>query len=294
MHKIKKIGIELKYTKHRKPKEPYMKVKSRTDLAIEHHSLTEIRDTEDFTHSQIYEDGIRTDIVKILTPIGEKTLSRPIGEYVTLTFRNLPPDSLADAVKKHLVRLLPPNCQKILTVGLGNREITADAIGPYTVDRITVTGHLEAYGGIGHYAISPSVLGKTGIESFTLIKSALEASKADAVIVIDALAAESLSRLYQTVQIGSTGIVPGSGVGNHRHAIDEKTLGVRVIAIGVPTVVSSATLFRDTLEKTGRAELLDSLEDDLAKIEPYFVTPPDADVDTDRLAVLLAQAINTL
>jgi len=271
-----------------------MTVKNRTDLAIEHHSLKGIQDTEDFTHIQKSEGGIRTDIVKILTPIGEKTLSRPIGEYVTLTFSDSFPDSLADAVTACLKRLLPQNTQKILTVGLGNREITADAIGPYTVDRITVTGHLDGYAGKKHYALSPSVLGKTGIESFTLIKSALEASRADAVIVIDALAAQSLSRLYQTVQIGNTGIVPGSGVGNHRHAIDEKTLGVPVIAIGVPTVVSSATLFCDTLEKTGRTELFKTLEDDLAKIEPYFVTPPNADIDTDRLATLLAKAIDTL
>ncbi len=271
-----------------------MTAKNRTDLAIEHRSLTKVQTTEDFAHSETTENGIRTDVVKIITPIGEKTLSRPIGEYITLTFSDTIPDTLADTVAKHLERLLPEGCKRILIVGLGNREITADAIGPYAVDRLAVTGHLDGYQGKKRYALSPSVLGKTGIESFTLIKSALEASNADAAIVIDALAAQSLTRLYQTVQIGNTGIVPGSGVGNHRHAINEKTLGIPVIAIGVPTVVSSATLFYDTLEKTGRTELFDVLEDDLTKIEPYFVTPPDADIYTDRLATLLANAINTL
>lgn len=271
-----------------------MTVKKRTDLAVEHTSLTQAGDGAGFTHTETTENEIRTDVVKILTPIGEKTLGRPIGDYITLTFSESLPDRLAEAVTKQLERLLPENCHRILTVGLGNREITADAVGPFTVDRLTVTGHLEGCRGKKHYAISPSVLGKTGIESLTLVRSAREASHADAVVVIDALAAQSLTRLYRTVQLGNTGIVPGSGVGNHRHAIDQGTLGVPVIAIGVPTVVSSATLFCDVLEKTDRRDLLSSLEDDLHTIEPYFVTPPTADIETAYLADALAKAINAL
>lgn len=271
-----------------------MTFKSRTDLAIEHRSFRENANTQDYIHTRSDDGGIRADVVKILSSKGAEALSRPIGEYITLSFENPPPDTLAESVAKHVKRLLPPNLKRLLTVGLGNREITADAIGPYTVDRMTVTGHLDANAGIRRYAISPSVFGKTGIESLSLIQSAKEASNADALIVIDALAAQSLSRLYRTVQIGNSGIVPGSGVGNHRRAIDEATLGVPVIAIGVPTVVSTATLFCDTLERTGRESLLAEIENDLHEIEPYFVTPPDADLDTDRLATLLAQAIDTI
>ena len=270
-----------------------MTPKNRTDLAIEHRSLGEIHSGKGFTHSETNEGGIRTDVVKILSPIGEATLEKPIGEYVTLSFTDELHDRLVPVIASHLRHLLPKPCNRLLTVGLGNREITADAIGPFAVDGLTVTGHLNE-DGTKRFALCPSVLGKTGIESFTLIKSALTAANADAVIVIDALAAQSLARLYRTVQLGNTGIVPGSGVGNHRHAINEKKLGVPVIALGVPTVVSSATLFCDVLEKIGRATLFDDLTDDLDKIEPYFVTPPNADVYTSRIAAILADAINTL
>ena len=267
--------------------------KARTDLAIEHKSLSKPCQSEDYCYTQTTENGVKCEVVTITNAAGEKLLGRPIGEYVTLTFSDDSLPALSEVLAHHVKRMIKDRGARILAVGLGNREITADAIGPRAIEGLIVTGHLENTDG-KLFAIAPSVLGKTGIESLALIQSAKEASKATLAIVIDALAAKSTSRLYQTVQIGNTGIVPGSGVGNHRHAICEKTLGIPVIAIGVPTVVSTATLLCDTLENAGLSHLFDTLEDTLNEMEPFFVTPPDADVHTDLLATVIAGAINML
>lgn len=266
----------------------------RTDLAIEHQTITDKKIGEGFRHRHAENGDMTVDTVEILDKNGEKALQRPKGVYITLTFDRPSHPDLSKSIAKEIGRLLSPDCRRILTVGIGNRDITADAIGPLVAKGIRVTGHLENVDGKRHFAFSPDVLGKTGIESLALIERAREASSADAVIVVDALAAQSLKRLYKTVQIGSGGIVPGSGVGNHRAAITKESLGVPVIAVGVPTVVSSATLVHDTLKGTSLSSLYEKLDPILRDMEPFFVTPPDADTDTEILAAAIAEAINSL
>ena len=271
-----------------------MKFSPRTDLAIEHETIRSNKPASGFLHKRRSENGIEADCVTVLDKRGEKALDRPIGRYVTFTFNTPENESLSSALTAELKRMLDKNGKRLLCVGLGNRAITADAIGPMTVDRLEITGHLENENGNRLFAIAPGVLGKTGIEGFTLIKAACEAANATALLCIDALAAQSTKRLYQTVQLGTSGIVPGSGIGNHRHALTEDTLGVPVIAIGVPTVVSSATLLFDTLTALDLSPLVPPLEKALSESEPFFVTPPDADSQSEALAGVIASAINSL
>ena len=265
---------------------------TRTDLAVEAAGFISDYKTEDYRHHRSRENNVFRDTVEILSDRGAKALAREMGTYVTFSFTRDDIPALHKEIAQSL-RTLIGEKRRILTVGLGNRDITADAIGPITVGKLTVNGHLDTET-TKHFAISPDVLGKTGIESYVLIKAAVISAKADAVIAVDALAARDAARLYHTVQIGTSGIIPGSGVGNHRHALTEATLGVPVIAIGVPTIVSSATLLYNTLEKANLLEYQDALKQALLEIEPFFVTPPDADIDTELLADAIAKAIDSL
>ncbi len=188
----------------------------------------------------------------------------------------------------------------VLTVCLGNRRITSDAVGPLSADRLIVTRHLKtessalfsSLGGKELSVITPGVMGDTGIESFEIIKAAVESVKPTLVICIDALAARNASRLATTVQLTDTGISPGSGVGNHRREISGKTLGVPVISIGVPTVVQSSTLVFDALEKAGITDVSKPLRDVLENEKSFFVTPKNADIAVATQAEVIAGAIN--
>jgi spore protease len=183
--------------------------------------------------------------------------------------------------------------------GLGNDEITADAIGPETVRRIEVTRHLrtylpEAYEQIGVCAISalsPGVLGQTGIETVELVRGAAENAKPDVIIAIDALAARSVTRLASTVQLSDAGINPGSGIGNNRRAICLDTVGVPVIALGVPTVVDSSTLVYDALERAGVDKVSRQLTEVLEQGKGFFVSPKESDVIVKKVSALLARSI---
>ncbi len=187
----------------------------------------------------------------------------------------------------------------VFVAGLGNAALTADAIGPETVSRLTVTRHLREceprlYRGLECSAISalaPGVLGQTGIETMEILRGTVRAVKPDLVIVIDALAARSCARLASTIQISDAGITPGSGVGNHRVGIDRETLGVPVIAVGVPTVVDSATLVWDALQQAGITEPTDALRSVLERGRSFFVSPKESDRLTVRAAEILSRAI---
>lgn len=187
----------------------------------------------------------------------------------------------------------------VFAAGLGNAELTADAIGPKTAGYLTATRHLreheaQLYHSIGCSALSalaPGVLGQTGIETLELLRGAVGYVKPDLVLVVDALAARSCSRLASTVQISDAGISPGSGVANHRAGIMRETLGVPVIAIGVPTVVNSSTLVYDALQQAGIEEIGDSLRRVLESGKSFFVSPKDSDVITEQVSRLLAGAI---
>lgn len=211
------------------------------------------------------------------------------GNYITLCFpdteKMLDTEPLEEEIINALSLLFPEKREKILIVGLGNTEITADSIGPITVSKILATRHIagkfaEDLGLKGLKSVSiiaPSVLGKTGIESAELIKAVSDKIKPDAVIIIDALAAGSLTRLFKTVQLSDSGISPGSGVKNKREEISKKTLGIPVVAIGVPTVVDMGAIAD---EIGGKSEF------------EMVLTPKDIDILSQKTSELLAHAIN--
>ena len=264
------------------------------------------------------EHEIRVTEVKILTENGAKSMRKPIGTYITMEMANLAsPDEeyhhvVAEELSKYVGNVLQMDNDKedytVLVVGLGNRDVTPDALGPHTVECLNVTRHIvKEYGkyAMGEEAvhmvsaIAPGVMAQTGMESYEIIKGIVETIHPDAVIVVDALAARNTKRLNRTIQIADTGIHPGSGVGNHRNEISKETLGIPVIAIGVPTVVDAATIVRDTMEN-----LLSTLESDdkyemmQELIAPHlygmFVTPKDIDESIDRIGATIAEGLNVL
>jgi len=242
----------------------------RTDLALERRDLykkanridEEIDGIE--TTKEEVDENITTTRVTILDERGEQALGKPKGNYITIDIRNLKIasedeiDKAGKALQKELKALLEKNVQPqedILVVGLGNIYVTPDALGPKVISYIDVTRHIAKYmpealkpGTRSVSAISPGVLGTTGIETVEILKGIVENIHPKLIIVIDALASKSIERISSTIQIADTGIVPGAGVGNTRKEISTGTLGVPVIAIGVPTVVDAATIAADSLD----------------------------------------------
>lgn len=308
----------------------------RTDLALEQKERFESDHVEiqgvDFKEDYDEEREIKTTTVKIETENGAKVMGKPVGTYITLEAPNMavPDEDYHEEISKELLKYLKQfvNCDKenssILVVGLGNRKVTPDALGPYVVDNLNITRHIiREYGryAMGEEeatlvsAIVPGVMGQTGMETVEIIKGVVEETKPDLLIAIDALAARSSRRLNCTIQIADTGINPGSGVGNHRNAITEKTVGVPVIAIGVPTVVDAATIVNDTMENLIRAlETSETLKGvgvvlqgynaaekyELIKelISPHlnglFVTPKDIDETVKRISFTISESLNML
>lgn len=242
----------------------------------------------------------------------EQKYGKPRGNYVTLECGRVwelddeqttaVSEVLADELRRMcrgMCGRLPDRELGILIAGLGNADITADAVGPETVHRVEVTRHLktylpEAYSALGSCAVSalaPGVLGQTGIETVELVRGAVENAQPDLVIAIDALAARSVSRLATTVQLSDNGINPGSGIGNMRRAIDHTTVGVPVLALGVPTVVSGAALVYDALHRAGVEQISPELVRVLEQGRDFFVSPKESDVIIKKVAVLLARAI---
>ena len=207
--------------------------------------------------------------------------------------------------------MLPENAHAVLVAGLGNRSVTPDALGPRTVERVLVTRHMEGClpadvsGRMASVcAAAPGVLGVTGIETAEVLRSMTEHVRPDAVIAIDALAARSSQRICSTIQIADTGITPGSGVGNHRKALTRQTLGVPVIAVGVPMVVYASTIASDAMRDLIRADGACESEADEEKLAAsvervvssrlgdLIVTPREVDALAERMAGILAEGIN--
>lgn len=266
----------------------------RTDLALEKHEIhknnlpkgVEIRE---------YKNGssIATEII-ITDDEGAEVIGKPKGKYITLEG-----DGILDndesfqesaAMLSDMLSRLIPESGTVLVAGLGNTDITADAIGPLSAKGVIATRHIpestKEKTGLPFLrdvaVISPGVTGKTGIETGEIIAGIKEKIKPSAIIIIDALASRSVKRLGRTVQLSDTGISPGSGVGNRRNEISEKTMGVPVIAIGIPTVVDAATLAFDL---TGK-ESTDS------EFSEMMVTPKDTDMLVSKGAGLIALSIN--
>ena len=278
------------------------------------------------------EREIRITKVKIETEKGARAMGKPVGTYITMEAPNMAvPDEeyhreISEELAKYIKELIKIEKEDyvVLVAGLGNRQVTPDALGPHVVDNLAITRHIvKEYGkyAMGEdavhmtSAIVPGVMAQTGMETLEIIKGIVKETKPDLVIAVDALAARNSKRLNRTIQIADTGINPGSGVGNHRNGITEETIGVPVIAIGVPTVVDAATIVNDTMENliaaletsetlkgvgvvlqgynaTEKYELIKEL------IAPHlngmFVTPKDVDEMVKQISYTISEGLNLL
>lgn len=254
-----------------------------TDLAIEATQLWQERNAGALSGVRQEErsrDGFTVTEVEVLSEEGERSLGKPMGRYLTLdTGPRQGRDAdflprLSGALSEELRSLLSlKEEESVLVVGLGNRKVTPDALGPWSVDQTVATRHLisalpDSFGSFRSVsALATGVLGTTGVESGELVKALCAQLQPGAVIAVDALAARSAQRLCTTVQLSDTGIVPGSGVGNARFALTEESLGRRVIAVGVPTVIRSAVL----------CARLGGSQEEQRELGDLFVTPRDID-----------------
>lgn len=275
----------------------------RTDLAMEAATgLQTAGGIPGVWSEETVEEGVTLTAVEVRTPEAAKKLGKPQGRYVTLDLgpvQRRETEGFRRAVKmlaREIGKLLPKEEGPVLVVGLGNRAVTPDAIGPLAHDHLLVTRHLveqapEQFGSFRSVAaLSAGVLGTTGVESGQLIAAAVKEIRPVCVIAIDALAAQSVGRLCTTVQLTDTGIAPGSGVGNCRQALDQESLGVPVIALGTPTVVDAATLAADLLEEAGRGEIDPKAL--RSRSGGMFVAPRDIDVRVAECAKVMAYAVN--
>lgn len=275
----------------------------RTDLAVEAHELAD-EDIRDVDYSKEEEKGLLIERLNIKTKRAGQLMGKEAGRYVTVS---LPPltDSIRDTderlpvIAREIRRLLPVN-GLVLVAGLGNSQITPDALGPKCVSSVLatrhITGEIARSTGLDRLravaVLATGVTGQTGIETGELVLSIVKRIKPTAVIVIDALASRRLERLGCTLQISDTGISPGAGVGNHRTKLSSETLGVPVIALGVPTVVDAVTMVSDLVcPEDDRQQ--QSLKDKVSpKGRAMVVTPREVDLLVERAAKLLSLSIN--
>lgn len=276
----------------------------RTDLALE--ARESIEETENSLHGVTIEEDydetsdVRITKVMIETKNGAKALGKPMGTYITLEAPNMtePEEDFHQEISEILAREIksvlpqPDKEQSILVVGLGNREVTADSLGPNVVDNLFVNRHIVMeYGKVAYNCskmhlvstLIPGVMAKTGMESAEIIKGVIGETKPDLVIAIDALAARSTKRLNRTIQITNTGIHPGSGVGNHRNAITQESLRIPVLALGVPTVVDAATIVGDAMGERPAT---------LKELNNMYVTAKDVDLQIKQISHILCDGIN--
>ena len=304
----------------------------RTDLAVERRDV--------FKQANKLEGdipGIKSDIKKISDTIivetvqvtndeGAKSIQKPIGDYITIDVKKMrnisdeEKEKISSTVTEELKKLIDKHINKkgeILVVGLGNLYSTPDSLGPKVMQEIDVTRHIFKY--LPQYvgendrevsAISPGVLGTTGIETQEIVKGIVDNVKPKLLIVIDSLASISIERISSTIQLSDTGIIPGAGVGNTRRDLSEDTLGVPVIAIGIPTVVDAATIANDSLdlfigklqEDAKSNEYLNSLKenDNYEEIKEallpndfnFIVTPKEIDELVENMKDIVARGIN--
>lgn len=271
----------------------------RTDLAVEAHALWresagETTRLKGVAAREEQVEGMTVTRVEILDQEGARALGKPEGTYLTLDISPLwrrEEDAFPRAVRAVAALLGPllPEEGPVLAAGLGNQAMTPDALGPRSLDHLLVTRHLgEALPQLRPVAgLGAGVLGTTGMEVAEWVRGAAEQVGPAAVIVVDALAARDLERLCATVQIADTGLVPGSGVGNHRMALNRETLGVPVISVGVPTVVDAETIARDLLGKAGAVPKALN-----GRGRRFFVTPESIDQKIRDLSKVLGYGIN--
>ena len=278
----------------------------RTDLAEElrtHAMASKAKQAQGELDGILYnerrEDFIRISTIEITDERGEKTLGKPKGKYVTISFPSAANLTYADFLKlcdavSVELRAFCWDFSHTLVCGIGNRDLSSDALGVIAADHVLVTHHLKqmdgmplGMGGFGDVsAFSPGSAAKTGIETAAIVHSIVDNVRPDAVIAVDALAAREADRLARTIQISDVGITPGSGVGNVRSALNQKTVGVPVIAVGVPTVVDTATLLRDALEGFSPNEEV------ISSLSGLFVAPKEIDMIAENMGKVIGYAIN--
>lgn len=297
-------------------------MKFRSDLILEAKEMIDEKRAGQMEASDQLPEGVIVDTkekeglvitrVQVTSEEASIALGKSQGNYITLEIKEPEMNSLElqQAVSNALsdviqdfVQKLPSPDPNIMVVGLGNRAITPDALGPKVVDRMVVTRHLKSNTDLLPHldtrmgtvcAVAPGVMGITGIETGAILKGLIDVAKPDMVIAVDALASRKTSRINTTVQISDTGIVPGSGVGNKRMELSQKTLNIPVLAIGVPTVVDVLTLTRDLLEKANGQEPDDST---LERLEDTYgsemvVTPKNIDTAIQRMSIALSNGLN--
>ena len=303
----------------------------RTDLALERrdfvkkaNKLENIDGVE--TEEEEFDENLKVSRVKITNQNGEKVIGKPMGIYTTIDIKKLKLageeeiQKGADVVSKELKPIIAKHIEPkddILVVGLGNLDVTPDSLGPKVIKQVDVTRHIIKY--LPQYidenarpvsAVSPGVLGTTGIETLEILEGVVQNIKPKMLIVIDALASRSIERISSTIQISDTGIVPGAGVGNTRKEISKRTLNIPVIAIGIPTVVESAVLVNDCLDifieklqqEAKSNDYLNNLkeEDNYEEIKEalnpsnynMIVTPKEIDELIKNMANIVAKGIN--
>lgn len=287
----------------------------RSDLAVEAHALSGGADVPGVRMEQLKLGDLTETVVEIVDERGAAALGKPCGRYVTLESQQLamPEKELVEIAVDRLAHTLSgmlPDLGAVLVIGLGNRRITADSLGPRVVDGVLVTRHMRENtppslkGRLRAVsAVSPGVLGVTGVETAEVVHGIVEHTKPEAVIAVDALAARETGRICTTMQISDTGIQPGSGVGNHRLGLSQETLGVPVIAVGVPMVVYASTIVRDALELLSEdmpadgedhAAALESMVDRVVarRLGDLVVTPREVDERVCRMAQMLSEGVN--
>ena len=303
----------------------------RTDLALErkdlfkkNNNLEEIDGIE--TEEKKINDNLKVSRVKITNKNGEQAIGKPIGTYITIDINKLriaEEEDIEESAKilseelRVIINKHVESKDDILVVGLGNIYVTPDSLGPKVINDIDVTRHIIKY--LPQYidentrpvsAISPGVLGTTGIETLEILEGIVQNIKPKLLIVIDALASRSIERISSTIQLSDTGIVPGAGVGNTRKELSEKTLGIPVIAIGIPTVVESAVLVNDCLnlfieklqqdaksnEYLNNLKNNDNYEEIKEALNPsnynMIVTPKEIDELIENMSNIVARGIN--
>lgn len=304
----------------------------RTDLAIENREIYKEQNGKEAKGIDIDSDesvnGIKITKVRVLDGDGAKAIGKPEGVYITMEIPGIKQydadfhDSVSKAFAKELTNVIGQRkCYSTLVVGLGNWNVTPDSLGPKVVSKLMITRHLKKYmpdsieeGLNSVSAISPGVLGITGIETAEIVQGVVQKVKPDLIIVIDALSSRKMDRVVSTIQIGDTGIIPGSGIGNRRMELTERSLGVPVIAIGVPTVVDAATMANDTIDmmidslirESGDNKVFYNMLKSVDKDEKYamikqimdpylgnlVVTPKEIDSLIDDISKIVSNGIN--
>ena len=281
----------------------------RTDLALEaKEAIEDEGEIQGVVLEKKEEDGITLSTLEILSDEGSKKIGKRKGTYITIEMETEKDENIIAELVRQLERLVKEKRENFFVLGLGNREITPDALGPLTVDKVIATRHLvrefgikmkEKYKLLEVQALAPGVMAQTGIEIQEIVRGVVEKTKPDVVLVIDALAARSIHRLGKTIQLTDTGISPGAGVGNNRKELNQSTLGVEVIAIGVPTVVDAETIVEDYMEVGLEKSSLTMQEKEQfmcqfknEKMKGMFMTGQDVDQRVKRMSKIISMALN--